>query len=135
VTYRRPKSRIKLDVLHARIERRGFGHVDLEHIIMSIRCRQLLKLSNPEYDHPLRGLILEEGIRFQLAVKLKPFADEVANIAHETLKTRLLKIIEGADTESMGTNQRLLEAVRVIPIISMCKPAKINGSAFTELVH
>lgn len=109
--------------------------VDFEHVIASIRCTQLLKFTNPFYDHPLASLIIKDGCYVQTSLNLKQHADEVAKSAHTLLKAHLFKVILGASHEKLNTDVRIQEMLSTIDINDIIKPSSKNKPALAEIVH
>jgi len=112
-----------------------FGFVDIEDIIKGIRCKQFLKFSDPEYDHPLKNFIIAEGVHLQLSRNLKKYADEVAKSAHIILREWLIKILQYVSTDHLILNLRLAEQISTLNFLDVVKPGKIETRIFTEIIH
>jgi len=134
-SHKNPRSRIKTSVIYQSIGNGGFGHIRIEHIIAGIRTKQLLKMTNPEYDHPLFALTVSEATPIQYSRKLKQYADEVAISAHTLIRNNFLKRVQGITAEELCTNLSLANVIRNIHILDVTKPSKVETNAFNELVH
>ena len=85
------KFRISRDRLCAPIEMGGFGMISYDKIIDGIKCRQLCKLFDPSYYHPLKYLTIKEDSLFSTGNSLTRIADELAVGAHTLIWSNFLK--------------------------------------------
>ncbi|MBM3938792.1 MAG: hypothetical protein FJ333_09110, partial [Sphingomonadales bacterium] len=131
--YKTPRSRINEKALYSPIDKGGFGMIKIEEVILGIRCKQLLKLSNPSYDHPLVGLIIEVGESVQLSQNLKSCADDVASVAHTYLRLRLHKRLLKLDDLTLYGNVRVLETISLVNLDQLCRPAGLGTATYNKL--
>ncbi|MBM3938623.1 MAG: hypothetical protein FJ333_08245, partial [Sphingomonadales bacterium] len=131
--YKAPRSRINNKAIYCPIKRGGFGMIKIEEVALGIRCRQLLRLTNPLYDHPLAGLTVEVGECVQLARNLKVCADDVAKVAHTYLKERLHNRLLKLDDLTLYGNVRVLEILSFVNLEDLCRPAGIGSASYNKL--
>jgi hypothetical protein len=77
--------RISRERMNTPIEYGGFGMINYKDVIDGIGSRQLLKLYDQNFTHPLKGLIVEEDRNFHTGVSLRKNADDVAKMAHDRI--------------------------------------------------
>jgi hypothetical protein len=128
-------SRISLERLCAPIERGGFGMIRLPEVVEGIRCRQLGKMYNEEYNHPLKECILKEGIAFSSGKSLTNVADSVAQKAYKALQNNVLKNISKLSNDEILHDVLLVQQLGEIEAVSMIKDRERDGHEAMELLH
>jgi hypothetical protein len=69
----------------------GFGMMGYGKIIDGIKCRQLCKLFDPRYYHPLKYLTVKEDSHFSTGNSLTRIAEELAVGEHNLIRSNFLK--------------------------------------------
>jgi len=79
------RARISKERLLTPIEYGGFGMIKYERILDGVHCRQLAKLYNGDFSHPIKSLILKRDCHFATGNSLTNIADCVAIKAHNMM--------------------------------------------------
>lgn len=131
----KPRPRIKLDILRKPVALGGFGYVDIKDVIDSIRIKQLFKLTDLNFDHPIAHLTVEEGTYIQTAHKLRATATEAMTRAQNLIKDHVVKVILASSDEDIENDAGLRRAISEIDVREIVKPSKITSKALMALVH
>jgi hypothetical protein len=129
------RNRISWQRLTNQIEGGGFGMIHFKEIIDSIRCRQLGKMFDDHYSHPLKQCILRENKSYASWFCLKESADAVARAALEILKGNLCKIIRSSSNEEISTDILLIQRIGEIETVNTIKVNKRLDDDAVRLVH
>ena len=117
------------------IEMGGFGMISFKEVIDSIRCRQLGKMFDDSYMHPLKQFIVQEDKSFASWNCLKGSADLVARVALELFKNDLCKIIKNSTNDEISTDNLLIHRIGEIETIYTVKINKRQHNDTIMLVH
>jgi len=129
------QSRISKERLNTPIQYGGFGMISYEQVLDGIICRQLAKLYDAEYMHPLRSLILKDNLHFATGRSLTNIADDNAVKAHEILTSHFIKQISKMSNQQITQDVILINWLGEIDITNMIKQRWINSNETTLLVH
>jgi hypothetical protein len=113
----------------------GFGMIPFKEVIDSIRCRQLGKMFDNSYTHPLKQCILRENKSFASWMCLKESADSVAKVALELLQNNLCKIIRSSTNDEIRTDNLLIHRIGEIETTYTVKINKRLDNEAMMLVH
>jgi hypothetical protein len=75
-------ARIERSRLNTQIEYGGFGMVQYERILEGVYCRQLSKMYDRDFNHPLKSMIVKNDTCFATGKSLTELADDIAKKAH-----------------------------------------------------
>lgn len=129
------KGRIKHKQLNSDIVDGGFGMVSLSTIMNGIYCKQLLRMTNPEYSHPLSLVTVENASNTNIiTTSLKPTADEISITGQTLLLTKLLQQYKTIDFTEIQHNQKHLDIISMIRLENVRK-TRYNESAYSALIH
>ncbi len=129
------QGRISWERLCKPIEMGGFGMISFKDVVNSIRCRQLGKMFDNNYLHPLKQLILYEDKSFASWTCLRETADSVAKVASDLLKNNLCKIIKSSTNDEIGEDNLLLQWIGEIETIYTIKANRRQDNDSMMLVH
>jgi hypothetical protein len=115
------KFRISRDRLCGLIEMGGFGMIIYGKIIEGIKCRQLCKLFDPGYYHPLKYLTIKEDSHFSTGNSLSRITNELAVGEHNLIWSNFLKSLK-----------YLLNDQIVSDVILTNQPGEINVSTIIK---
>jgi hypothetical protein len=128
-------SRISRDRLCTPIDKGGFGMITITEVIEAIRCRQLAKMYNPEYNHPLKNCILIEG-RFLTSAKcLTNEVDKVAQKSQKILRGHIYDGIKKLSNEELMNDNLLVQQLGETETVHMVKENRRNSAEATSLIH
>jgi hypothetical protein len=72
------RGRIGAEHLNTPIEYGGFGMIQYEKVLDGINCRQLAKMHDQAYEHPIKFITLKNEVSFATGKSLTSAADEMA---------------------------------------------------------
>ncbi len=127
--------RIAKDRMYTPIEKGGFGMIDYTSIVEGIRCRQIGKFYNPNFNHPLKYIIIKEGLSFYSGYSLTNSADEVAKIAQKLLLDNFHKQLKNCSEIQLMNDLVMIEQVGEIDIARIIKTSYLNRPETNRLVH
>jgi hypothetical protein len=127
--------RIAKDRLCASMANGGFGMISFQNVIKGIRCRQLCKLFDPQYCHPLKYLTIKDGVSLISGHSLTPLADEVAIEAHRHLINYNINCIKNSLDDQIITDLVMLEQIGEIDVSQIIKQGWIYRPETTNLIH
>jgi hypothetical protein len=96
------KGRIEGERLNTPIEYGGFGMIQYDKVLEGINCRQLSKMYNPAYEHPIKSIIIKNNIHFATGKSLTSIADELANKAHCVMILALTKHVKTLSNQQIS---------------------------------
>jgi hypothetical protein len=129
------RSRISWARLSNPIEKGGFGMLQFKEVVDSIRCRQLGKMFDDNYTHPLKQCVLIENRSFASWQCLKRSADLVAKSAIEILIKNICVIIKRTSNEDILSDNLFIQRVGEIETIHTIKINKRLENEAMILVH
>ncbi len=106
-----------------------------QEVVEGIRCRQLGKLFNDEYKHPLKQCILNENKPFTSRTCLKESADTVAKSAHSQILGNIIGSLKNISNAEIISDNLLIQQLGCMEIVMMAKATKIQSDELTRLVH
>jgi len=128
-------SRIGRDRLNTPVECGGFGMIQYEKILEGIFCKQLAKMYDQTYDHPIKSICIKSDTHFATGKSLTNIADEIAIKAHKIMQVALVKHVKGL------TNQQIVESVVLTDLLGATdisltiKPRWVHSVEVTRLLH
>jgi hypothetical protein len=129
------QSRISKERLNTPIEYGGFGMISYEQVLEGIACRQLAKLYDADFMHPLKSLILKNNVHFATGKSLTTIADSNAIKAHKTLTSHFIKQIGTLSNQQITQDLILINWLGEIDIVNMIKHRWINSNETMVLIH
>jgi exonuclease III len=129
------RARIGRERLNTPIEYGGFGMVDYESVLEGVYCRQLAKLYNAEFMHPLKLIIVKNDSRFATGKSLTTLADDVSKKAHELLTNLLWKDIKALSNQQIADDVILTNQLGAREIEEAVKPRWIYSPEANRLVY
>jgi exonuclease III len=129
------RSRISKERLNTPIEYSGFGMIPYEQVLEGIACRQLAKLYDNDFMHPLKLLTLKNNVHFAMGKSLTNIADEIATKAHNLITAHFVKQISKMSNLQITQDQILINLVGEIDIANMIKHRWKDSIETTRLVH
>ncbi len=128
-------NRISKQKLSLPIEMGGFGMLNLSEVIEGIRCRQLGKMYNTQYNHPLKRCIINEDKSFVSGLALANTVDGVGVRAHEALLEYCNKNINKLSNEQLISDNLAIQQLGEVETIHMFKESKRNSIEAVEIIH
>jgi hypothetical protein len=129
------KSRISSERLNTPIEYGGFGMVDYERILEGVYCKQLGKMYNAEFNHPLKLLIIKNERTFATGKSLTRLADDVAKKAHETMTNLFWSEVKKLNSQQLIGDVILVNHIGEVSIEEAIKPRWIDKAETNRLLH
>jgi hypothetical protein len=117
------------------IEYGGFGMIQYERILDGVYCRQLSKMYNAEFNHPIKSLIIRNDTHFATGNSLTNLADGVAIKAHNRMNDLILKNIKKSTNQEIITDQILCNQFGAREIADIIKPRWVHSIEATRLIH
>jgi hypothetical protein len=128
-------SRLSWERISKPIERGGFGMISFKDVVNGIRCRQFGKIFDPNYNHPLKSLILSENKSFASRTCLKDTADTVAISARDLIHENISKSIKRYSNDEIIMEDLLLQQLGETETIYTVKYNKRQDNDCIALVH
>jgi hypothetical protein len=129
------KSRISSERLNTPIEHGGFGMVGYEMILEGVYCRQLGKMYNAEFNHPLKSLIIKNGSTFATGNSLTRLADDVAKKAHVIMTDLFWSDVKKMNSQQLTSDVILANHIGEVSIEEAIKPRWIDTVETNRLLH
>ena len=129
------RSRISKERLNTPIEYGGFGMIQYEQVIEGIACRQLAKLYDKDFVHPLKSLILKNEAHLATGKSLTDIADSMATKAHSIIFSHLLKQIGKMSNQQITQDLIAINWLGEIDIALMIKARWLYSNEAMRLVH
>jgi len=117
------------------IEMGGFGMINFKDVVNGIRCRQLGKMFDDLYNHPLKNCILHENKSFASWTCLKENADTVAMAARDLIHSNLNKSLKKYTNDEIISDNLLLQQLGELEAIYTIKINRRQDDEVTTLVH
>jgi hypothetical protein len=128
-------NRISKQKLSLPVEMGGFGMLNLREVMQGIRCRQLGKLYNTEYNHPLKRCIINENKSYVSVSALATTVDGVGERAHEALLDYFNKSISKISNEQLISDNLAIQQLGEVESTHMLKGSKRDSLDAFELIH
>jgi len=129
------RSRISKERLRVPIEYGGFGMISYERVLGGIYCRQLVKMYDEAFSHPLKSMITKNDTRFATGKSLTNLADDMAIKAHNMLGKLTLSYAKQLTNRQITEDVILINQLGAMDMGHMIKPRWINSNEATRLVH
>jgi hypothetical protein len=129
------RSRIASERLNTPIEYGGFGMIDYEKILEGVYCKQLGKMYNADFHHPLKLLIIKNESVFATGRSLTRTADGVAVKAHEIITNLFWSDVKKLNSQQLIGDVILVNHIGEISIEDAIKPRWINTAETNRLLH
>ncbi len=127
-------SRIGRERLNTPMEYGGFGMIQYEKILEGIYCRQLSKMYDRAFRHPLKYIIIKnEGI-FATGKSLTSLADEVAIKAHSAMSKAMIKNVKKLTNQQIVEDVILINQIGATDIGAIIKPRWQHSVEATRLL-
>jgi hypothetical protein len=128
-------SRIGRERLDTPMEYGGFGMIRYDRVLEGIHCRQLSKMYDEDFRHPLKSIIIKNDTHFATGTSLTELADEVAIKAHQIMSTVMLTQIKKLNGQQITEDVILTNLLGTRDIVTLIKPRWIHSVEATRLVH
>jgi exonuclease III len=129
------RARISRERLNTPIEYGGFGMVEYERILEGVYCKQLAKMYNTNFNHPLKFIIMINDRNFATGNSLTGLADEVARKAHVLLNDLFWKDVKKLSNQQIINDAVLLSHFGELFIEEAIKPRWNNTAEANMLLH
>jgi hypothetical protein len=113
----------------------GFGMIQYQDIMEGIYCRQLCKLYDPQYNHPLRSLIKRNDYTLFTGRSLTAIADEMSIRAHSRLLTLHENNLKKLTNDEILNDVNLINQLGELNIVRMIKPRWTDSAEAIRLTH
>jgi hypothetical protein len=113
----------------------GFGMIDASKVIEGIRCRQLGKMFDTNYNHPLKNLILNENRAFTSKQCLNEYADLVAVKAQTVILKNFAQSLKKMTNDQIVSDILMLQQLGTVETVTMVKERKRDSIEMITLVH
>jgi hypothetical protein len=127
-------SRIGRERLNTPIEYGGFGMIQYERILEGIYCRQLSKMYDHAFCHPLKSIIVKNESIFATGNSLTSLADEVAIKAHNVMSDVVTKYVKKLSNQQIVEDVILINQVGATDIGTIVKPRWQHSVEATRLL-
>jgi len=128
-------SRIGRERLNTPIEYGGFGMIQYERILEGIYCRQLSKMYDQTYDHPIKFISIKNDIHFATGKSLTSVADDIAIKAHNIMYAAFTKHVKKLTNQQIVEDSILTSLLGAIDLGLTIKPRWSQSVEATRLLH
>jgi zinc-binding in reverse transcriptase len=128
-------ARIERSRLNTRIEYGGFGMVQYERILEGVYRRQLSKMYDKDFNHPVRSMIVKNDICFATGKSLTELADDIAKRAHMLMDNLTWKYVKNLNNEQITEDITLFNQLGARDIGVAIKIRWLNSVEVMRLVH
>jgi hypothetical protein len=129
------RARIGKERLNTPIDYGGFGMVEYERILEGVFCKQLAKLYNINFNHPLKSIIIINERNLVTGKSLTGLADEVARRAHALINDLFWKDVKKLSNQQITNDVVLLSHFGELFIEEAIKPRWSNTVEANMLLH
>jgi len=129
------RGRIGAERLNTPVEWGGFGMIQYEKVLEGINCRQLAKMYDPAYDHPIKFITLKNDAHFATGKSLTSIADDMAKKAHCAMTLGMSKHVKKLSNLQISEDAVLTDILGATDIGRIIKPRWINTGETARLVH
>jgi len=128
-------NRISREKLCKPIELGGFGMLNYKEVVNSIRCRQLGKMFDDSFNHPLKRMVIIEDKKFMSGRCINKTADSVAKDAFNLIFNNTMGKIGKISNEEILGDECLLQQMGEIDIVHTIKVRWRESREAITLVH
>ncbi len=128
------QSRISKERLNTPIEYGGFGMIPYEKVLEGIYCRQLSKMYDQSFLHPLKFIMIKQEGIFATGNSLTDLADNVARTAHNIMNKFVISYIKKLNNQQIVADVVLTNQIGATNIDKIIKPRWQNSVEATRLM-
>jgi hypothetical protein len=113
----------------------GFGMIQYDKILEGIHCRQLAKMYDTAFSHPIKSIIIKNDVHFATGKSLTTLADEISINANKSMTTAIIKHVKKLSNQQIVDDIVLTDILGATDICIAIKPRWIHSIEATRLIH